>query len=216
MDAIERPVSTGGAIRATHPRRRGDRPQCGAVTATGVLFDMAAIFENFVVVALRESLGLTHRQFPQGAERRRLRLAHEGITLKPDLSWWIDDTCVFVGDCKYKRAKVEGVPNADLYQLLAYATALKLPNGLLIYAAGEHPGGAYTVRNSDKSLTITTLDLAGSPTDALAQIDTLARQVKLMARATLITRPRHEAEIGRSQHLRHASCELRLHSRRRW
>ena len=33
-------------------------------------------------------------------------------------------------------------PNADLYQLLAYATALDLPGGLLIYAEGE--GGAGT------------------------------------------------------------------------
>ena len=29
------------------------------------------------------------------------------------------------------------MPNADLYQLLAYTTALNLPGGLLVYAKGE-------------------------------------------------------------------------------
>ena len=33
-------------------------------------------------------------------------------------------TCTFVGDAKYKRIADARVPNADLYQLLAYATAL--------------------------------------------------------------------------------------------
>ena len=38
------------------------------------------------------------------------------------------------------------VPNADLYQLLAYATALDLPGGLLIYAKGERPPDSYVDR----------------------------------------------------------------------
>ncbi|MCA1707459.1 MAG: McrC family protein [Actinobacteria bacterium] len=118
----------------------------GSMTATSVLFNMATVFENFVVIALREALRATPRTFPQGASGRRLRLDNEGdITLEPDLSWWQNDRCVFVGDCKYKRAKVEGIPNADLYQLLAYTTALDLPDGLLIYAAGEYPAGTHSV-----------------------------------------------------------------------
>jgi hypothetical protein len=45
--------------------------------------------------------------------------------------------CVFAGDCKYKRPGGT-VPNADIYQMLAYLTALQLPVGLLIYAASEN------------------------------------------------------------------------------
>jgi 5-methylcytosine-specific restriction enzyme subunit McrC len=154
----------------------------GSTTSTGVLLDMAAVFERFVVVALREALGLDTRGFPQGLKGRRVHLDWEqGITLKPDLSWWIRDRCVFVGDCKYKRAKVEGVPNADLYQLLAYLTALDLDEGLLIYAAGEHEGGTHTVRHAGKRLRIVTLDLSGSPADALAEIERLASLVRSQA-----------------------------------
>lgn len=159
----------------------------GSITGTGVLLDMASVFENFVHAALRESLGLTPRTFPQGAAGLKLRLSDKRISLKPDLSWWIDDTCVFVGDCKYKRTKVESVPNADLYQLLAYTTALNLPNGLLIYASGQHPGGTYPVRNSNKHLSIKTLDLAGSPSQVLAQIGALAEQIKRLAKLAWVS-----------------------------
>jgi len=154
----------------------------GTTTATSVLFDMASVFEDFVVVSLREALGATDRTFPQGAVGRRLRLDSEGdIALAPDLSWWQDDRCLFVGDCKYKRAKVEGVPNADLYQLLAYTTALDLPDGLLIYAAGEYPAGTHTVRHAGKRLHVVTLDLAGEPSMILMEIERLADRVRRLA-----------------------------------
>ena len=39
----------------------------GSTTATSVLFNMATVFEAFVVVALREALEATPRTFPQGA-----------------------------------------------------------------------------------------------------------------------------------------------------
>ena len=154
----------------------------GSTTATSVLFDMASVFEDFVVVALREALGATARTFPQGGTGRRLRLDDEGdIALAPDLSWWENDRCLFVGDCKYKRAKVEGVPNADLYQMLAYTTALDLPDGLLIYAAGEYPAGTHTVTHAGKRLRVVTLDLAGEPATVLSEIERLAHRVRRLA-----------------------------------
>jgi 5-methylcytosine-specific restriction enzyme subunit McrC len=154
----------------------------GSITATSVLFDMASVFEDFVVVALREALGATARTFPQGGTGRRLRLDDEGgISLAPDLSWWENDRCLFVGDCKYKRAKAEGVPNADLYQLLAYTTALDLADGLLIYAAGEHPAGTHTVTHAGKRLHVVTLDLAGEPATVLSEIEGLAHRVRRLA-----------------------------------
>lgn len=170
---LARLILNGGAIDLGY----------GAVPATGVLFDMAAVFEDFVVAALRESLGTSARAFPQGGSGRKLRLDVEGgIPLKPDLSWWVEDECVFVGDCKYKRAVVEGVPNADLYQLLAYETALDLDDGLLVYAAGEHPAGAHTVKYAGKRLRVATLDLAGEPREVLSAIDALADEIRKLAR----------------------------------
>lgn len=156
----------------------------GPTTGSSVLFNMANVFENFVVAALRETLRASPRTLVQGAVGHPIRLdAEREIKLEPDLSWWPADRCVFVGDCKYKRAKVEGIPNADLYQVLAYATALDLADGVLIYAAGEYPAGVHTVRHADKRLHIVTLDLAGDPKAVLAEIDRLAARLRQLAGA---------------------------------
>ena len=63
--------------------------------------------------------------------------------------------------CKIQeRPPVDAVPNADLYQLLAYTTALDLPGGLLIYAEGEDEPATYEVRNAGKRLEVAALDLS--------------------------------------------------------
>ena len=98
------------------------------------------------------------------------------VRLKPDLSWWDGPRCTFVGDAKYKRIE-SNVPNADLYQLLAYATALDLPGGLLIYAKGERPPETYRVRNAGKCLEIAEIDLASDADELLSRVDELAKRV---------------------------------------
>ena len=83
--------------------------------------DMNVVFQEFVTVAMRDALGVSERVF---RERNINPLDTEGrVNLKPDLTWWHGSSCVFVGDAKYKNITGERVPNADLYQLLAYTTA---------------------------------------------------------------------------------------------
>ena len=53
---------------------------------------------------------------------------------------------LFVGDAKYKNLADRSAPNADLYQLLAYATALDLPGGTLIYAQDKAEPHMFAVR----------------------------------------------------------------------
>ena len=48
------------------------------------------------------------------------------VKLEPDLTLWDGVKCLFVGDTKYKSIETDGVPVDDLYQMLAYATALNL------------------------------------------------------------------------------------------
>lgn len=107
------------------------------------------------------------------------------MRLRPDLTWRDGSRCTFVGDVKYKRTDA-AVPNADLYQLLAYATAADLPGGLLIYARGEREpatSATYTVRQSGKLLEVAVLDLSGALTETLARVGTLARRVTELRRA---------------------------------
>ena len=125
----------------------------GDVRASGFLINMNDLFQEFVTQALREALNVSDRTLRDDKGIRRLTLAKKDkVQLKPDLSWWDGETCRFVGDAKYKKIIHSTVPNADLYQLLAYATALGLPGGLLIYAQGEAEAATYKIRNTCKQL----------------------------------------------------------------
>ena len=150
----------------------------GVVHATGFLMDMNTLFQEFLTVALRETLGLTERVF---REKNIDTLDVDGkVKLRPDLTWWHGRDCQFVGDAKYKGIENESVPNADLYQLLAYVTALNLPGGLLVYAQGEAETAALSVRHSDKRLEVAALNLGGSLDAVLKRVDVLAERVKAL------------------------------------
>ena len=149
--------------------RRGD------VRASGFLMNMNDVFQEFVTVALREKLGVSADTFKE----RTIPSLDEGgrVHLKPDLVWRDGSHCVFVGDAKYKNLTSERIPNADLYQLLAYATALNLPGGLLIYAKGERAPATYTARHSRKLLEVVALDLRGTLEDVLNRVGEVADKV---------------------------------------
>jgi 5-methylcytosine-specific restriction enzyme subunit McrC len=146
------------------------------VAGAAFLIDMNVVFEDFVVIALREALGLTKGQFPQQARGKELYLDREQrLRLKPALSWWEGGRCIFVGDAKYKRTReTAGVQHPDAYQLLAYTTATGLPTGMLIYAAGEEPQQTYTISQAGKTLDVRTLNLNQEPDDVLADVRRLA------------------------------------------
>ena len=154
----------------------------GAIRASGFLINMNDVFQAFVTRALRESLGVSERRLRSDQRLPRPIFLAEGesLRLKPDLTWWDGRTCTFVGDAKYKRIDVRGVPNADLYQILAYATALDLPGGLLVYAKGEAEPVKYVIPGAGKRLEVFAVDLAGSIEDLHATIDRLAQRVRLL------------------------------------
>ncbi len=163
----------------------------GDVRAPGFLMDMNKVFQEFVTAALREQLGLSASEFPSDEQLpHRVYLDERNhIRLYPDLSWWEGRRPVFVGDAKYKRIPSDArVPNADLYQMLAYATALDLPGGLLIYAKDDEtppdaPRGEYRVRHAGKTLKVTELDLSGDLNAVLARVGEVADKVRALRAA---------------------------------
>ena len=163
----------------------------GRIRAAGFLMDMNVVFQEFVMVALRDALRVS-----DGVLRSDKSLPHSTyldetsqIRLRPDLSWWDGRVCRFVGDVKYKRIPHSHVPNADLYQILAYATALNLPGGLLIYAKGEADEASYQVRHSGKRLEVAALDLSGPLDDVLARVRDLANKVRKLREEARELRP---------------------------
>ena len=166
--SLARIILDGGSVEA----------RLGVTPSLACLFDMDRVFEQFVVVALREALALTEWSFPRAASGHGMTLDRAGeLPLEPDLSWWDGTRCAFVGDVKYKRTALG--EHSDLYQLLAYVTAAQLPGGLLVYAAGDEAAGAHTVHDVDgKSLHVATLDLSTPPEQLLSQIALLAQRIK--------------------------------------
>ena len=148
----------------------------GEVRAQGFLMNMNVVFQEFVTTALRESLGVSADRF---GERSIPTLDKNCLVhLRPDLVWRDGSSCVFVGDAKYKRILNDHVPNADLYQLLAYVTALGLPGGMLIYAQGEAEPVVHEVRHSGKRLEVAALDLSGTLDEVLTRVESLADRVR--------------------------------------
>ena len=158
--------------------------ELGDVRANGFLVDMNYLFQEFVTQALREQLagsGITLR-----GEKGAWFDDDKKAWLKPDLSCWEDsDTCSFVGDAKYKDLTGKRAENADLYQLLAYATALNLPGGLLIYAQGDAKLEKYSVRYTDRQLEVAALDLSGTLDDIRSRVTEIADHVKTLRKKAL-------------------------------
>jgi 5-methylcytosine-specific restriction enzyme subunit McrC len=161
----------------------------GTVQASAFLVDMNQIFEDFIVVGLRETLRLSERVFPQGATGRHLALDRaKAVELNPDISWWDGGRCTFVGDAKYKRVNLAGINHPDLYQVLAYALAADLPGGLLIYAAGEGEPTIHEVATVGREIEVLSLNLAGNPMAVLSEIAHIGERVQRLRSKAMTSR----------------------------
>ena len=180
LNAHYREVVTLARFILRHAAIENER---GTVRATGFLMNMNVVFQEFVTRALREALRVSERTLWSDKGLPRIALDQDGkVRLEPDLSWWNGRTCTFVGDAKYKRVEDRRVPNADLYQLLAYTIALDLPGGLLIYAHGEAEEVVHRVNYAGKRLEVAALDLSGTIDDLLTRIHELANRVRALHR----------------------------------
>lgn len=146
----------------------------GDVRVTGYMFDMWRVFEDFVTIALSESLrqqsgGRCVPQDPLHLDKA------EQVDMKPDLVWYREGEPRAVVDAKYKAERPDGFPNADLYQMLAYCTVLGLDEGHLVYAKGNETVSSHAIRGADVVIHCHALDLALSPIQLLEHIDGLAR-----------------------------------------
>ena len=157
--------------RSEYEARRGQQ------RSPGFLVDMNMVFQDFVTQALREKLGVSDTVFLE----RSIGSLDEArqVNLKPDLTWWFGRECLFVGDAKYKVTDGRG-HQADIYQMLAYMTALDLPGGLLIYAKGEADPTVHTIRHSGRKLVVASLDLSGSLDHVLGRVGDIADEVKAL------------------------------------
>ena len=154
----------------------------GSYAFRAFLIDMNRLFEAFITQVLRERapLGVAVRA------QSRLHLGHDKkVPMRPDLVVEVDGRDVLVGDCKYKRLEPEDFRNHDVYQMLAYCTAVDVTRGLLIYPIHEVAvQDEVRVRNSPVRIEQTTIHLGGTPDQFRETCDEFARAI--FARATQV------------------------------
>ena len=156
----------------------------GELRASGFLMDMNVVFQEYVTRALRQELDLSSRTFRSDAGRAAAYLdVNHQIALRPDFTWWQGSRCVFAGDAKYKITEDGKGANADLYQALAYATALDLPGALLVYAEGKRC--EFKVQNTNKRLEIGTVVLNGTIEELQLSMRKLADRARGLQAETL-------------------------------
>jgi 5-methylcytosine-specific restriction enzyme subunit McrC len=146
------------------------------LAVSGFVIDMAKVFEDFLCAHLGKLLlqagGRVATQDPWHLDVGRT------VRMKPDLVWYADTSGPSaVVDAKYKAEKPAGFPDADLYQMFAYCTALRLPLGYLVYAKGNATGATHHVRDTDVEIRARTIDLCEPPTGLLAQLDKIASEI---------------------------------------
>ena len=147
------------------------------VRATGFLVNMNTVFEEFVSTALTQALKpWGGRCVPQD---KRYRLDQAGvIELRPDLVRYGPNGKVqAVVDAKYKAEKPAGYPNVDVYQLLAYCTAMRLKVGHIVYAQGDAGIGEVVVPNAGVLIRRHALNLGLSVASLQTQIADLALDI---------------------------------------
>ena len=173
----------------------------GDTKASSFMLDMNKLFERFVTERLRRAL--RGRLDVKSQHRDRLD-EQRTVAIKPDLLFRAAGSPRFVADIKYKLTGEDASGrHPDYYQLLAYTTALDLPEGVLIYcldanrpddpddngSAAGLPGPQTTestasdrtaavssirVRHAGKLLHTYALDLSGTAQDVSSNLGELA------------------------------------------
>ncbi len=141
----------------------------GHHAASSFLVDMNQLFEDFVTQRLRREL---RGRLEVASQLRTFLATRNQVPIRPDLVFRRQGHEVYVADIKYKVTDDARARTADYYQLLAYTTALDLPEGVLIYcmADGGEPESTITVRHAGKLLHTLAIDLSGPPTDVTEEI----------------------------------------------
>lgn len=130
------------------------------------LLDMNALFEGFVTRLLSERAAppvVVREQVDDHLDRGR------AVVIRPDIVVYRGGGPILIADCKYKLPNPGRLVAADVYQMLAYCTAIAVPRGLLIYPRHMAPSAVeIAVRNTGTVVRGVSIDL-GRPSSAFVR-----------------------------------------------
>lgn len=149
----------------------------GSTSASSFMVDMNDLFQRFVTECLRRELRGSLDVIDEPTVHLGLG---QQVAMQPDLVFRQPGGVVrYVGDVKYKLAIDARGRSGDYYQLLAYTTAMGLPEGMLIYCRRQDDTdvSTVTVRNAGKKLVLRSVDLTGPPEQVEHEIAVLASAI---------------------------------------
>ncbi|WP_167648693.1 McrC family protein [Mameliella alba] len=171
---------------------RHQQTSAGAIDGHALLFEMNALFEQYVAKLLTKALsGSGYRVSAQGGHRDCLFEESTGrFRTKPDLIIRRGDRTVLVIDTKWKRMSPriddpkQGVSQADVYQLMAYSQLYRCQNVMLLYPHhGDLPPDpirtCYAIANAGakENLVVATLDVTGPSRTHVQALEALVQSV---------------------------------------
>lgn len=153
-------------------------------STSGYLIDMAVVFEQFIHAQVLRSVsqwgGELRAQETVALDREQL------VKMRPDLVWRRSGRALAVFDAKYKAEKPAGYPNADVYQMLAYALRYGLGTGHLIYAAGQEVAARYEVEEAGVTVVCHALRLDVPAAHIEAAVDLIVKEAHFEALAQVV------------------------------
>jgi 5-methylcytosine-specific restriction enzyme subunit McrC len=153
----------------------------GAVGAPAFLLDMEQAFEGYLTRGVVSAFARS-RRFTVAAQAahtvNRPAPGQPDVSMRPDLLIGMDGKQVVAVDAKWKRPPKGALVTADLYQVLAYCTALGLGRGVLVYPGRRDRAWEYEFPHTPIRVAVHTLRVAG-PREACARsLRRLARSLR--------------------------------------
>lgn len=152
----------------------------GNTPVPSFLLDLERVFEMHVTRGVVEAFaqGSTHTVAVQ-VTRTVSEPARDqpDVTMRPDLTIDRDGRTVLVIDAKWKRLPRSAEP-ADLYQVLAYGTALGAKGLVLVYPGRRCSVRTYRFKHTPMQLMVCTLGVAGTREACVRSMRRLGRTLK--------------------------------------
>ncbi len=152
----------------------GNRP------SPSFLLDLERVFERYLTRGLLEAFrrpgwrALAQQRFPISWPVP----GQPDLVIRPDVLVFREECPVLVIDAKWKRLKRGQPETSDLYQMLAYCTALGVPRANLVYPGKRDRVWTFSLRETAKEVSVHTLTVTASPAQCLRSLRRLGQSLR--------------------------------------
>jgi 5-methylcytosine-specific restriction enzyme subunit McrC len=149
--------------------------------APAFLLDMEQAFEGYLTRGVVSAFARSRRVTVEAQATRTVSRPAAGqpdVTMRPDLLIGAAGRPALAVDAKWKRPPKGALVTADLYQVLAYCTALGLGKGVLVYPGRRDRAWDYEFPHTPIRVAVRTLRVAGPRQACTRSLRRLARSLR--------------------------------------